>query len=188
MIDPKTNKVIFNNNVEQTGRLIKDDILDMAASKKTPEQIKSEYQARKKVDEDNRVREEALQEGYKMQHTAPMRGDNPSGDDLTPVFDKDIYTGNAQRFFGTGASFDGKAISIIQQMKGKPEKPVIIYRAVPKSIKEINPTDWVTTTREYAKGHMSGEKGWHILSKKVKAKDIASDGNSIHEFGYDPKD
>ena len=33
---------------------------------------------------------------------------------------------------------------------------------------------------------MEGEKGWHILSKKVRAKDIATDGNSIHEFGYDP--
>ena len=188
MIDPKTNKVVFDNDVEQTGRIIRDDILDMAASKKTQEQISSEYQARKKVDADNRAREETAQEGYKMQHTAPMRGDNPSGDDLTPVFDKDIYTGNAQRFFGTGASFDGKAINIIQSIKGKPEKSVIIYRAVPKSVKEINPSDWVTITREYAKQHMEGEKNFHVLSKKVKAKDIASDGNSIHEFGYDPGD
>ena len=71
-------------------------------------------------------------------------------------------------------------------MRGKPEKVITIYRAVPKSVKEINPTDWVTTTKEYAQDHLEGEKGWHILSKKVKAKDIATDGNSIHEFGYDP--
>ena len=71
-------------------------------------------------------------------------------------------------------------------MKGNPEKSVTIYRAVPKSVKEINATDWVTTTKEYAQDHMEGEEGWHILSKKVKAKDIATDGNSIHEFGYDP--
>ena len=56
-----------------------------------------------------------------------------------------------------------------------------------KDVKEINASDWVTTTKEYARDHMKGEKGWHILSKKVKAKDIATDGNSIHEFGYDPQ-
>ena len=186
LIDPKTNQVVFNNTTEQTENLIKDDILNTAQKIKTPEQRSAEFQARKANDAINNAREAALQDSYKMQHTAPMRGDNPSGDDLTAVFGKDIYTGNAQRFFGTGASFDDKAIRIIQSMKGKPEKSVTIYRAVPNSVKEINATDWVTTTKEYAQDHMEGEKGWHILSKKVKAKDIATDGNSIHEFGYDP--
>ena len=166
--------------------IIKDDILNTAEGVLTPEQRATEFQARKANDAINNAREVALQDSYKMQHTAPMRGDNPSGDDLTSVFDKDIYTGNAQRFFGTGASYDDKAIRIIQGMKGKPEKSVTIYRAVPKDVKEINATDWITTTKEYAQDHMEGEKGWHILSKKVKAKDIATDGNSIHEFGYDP--
>jgi hypothetical protein len=186
LIDPQTNKVIFENTQEQTENIIKEDILNTAQSIKTPEQRSIEFQARKANDAVNNAREAALQDSYKMQHTAPMKGDNPSGDDVTSVFDKDIYTGNAKRFFGTGASFDDKAIRIIQGMRGKPEKVVTIYRAVPKSVKEINPTDWVTTTREYAQDHLEGEKGWHILSKKVKAKDIATDGNSIHEFGYDP--
>lgn len=188
LIDPKTNNVVVENTREQTDNLIKDDILNVSASKKTQEQRSAEYQARKAADAVSNARETALQESYKMQHTAPLRGDNPSGDDLSPVFDKDIYTGNAQRFFGTGASFDDKAISVIQSMKGKPEKSITIYRAAPKSVKEISATDWVTTTKEYAQDHMEGEKGWHILSKKVKAKDIATDGNSIHEFGYDPVD
>jgi len=186
MIDPKTGNVVFANDVEQTGNIIKDDILNTAEGVLTPEQRATEFQARKANDAINNAREAALQDSYKMQHTAPMRGDNPSGDDLTAVFDKDIYTGNAKRFFGTGASYDDKAIRIIQGMKGKPEKSVTIYRAVPKDVKEINATDWITTTKEYAQDHMEGEKGWHILSKKVKAKDIATDGNSIHEFGYDP--
>ena len=72
-------------------------------------------------------------------------------------------------------------------MKDNPDKTVTIYRSVPKEVKEINAGDWVTTTREYARDHMEGEKNWHILSKKVKAKDIATDGNSIHEWGYDPQ-
>ena len=34
---------------------------------------------------------------------------------------------------------------------------------------------------------MKGEEGWHILKKDVRAGDIATDGNSIHEWGYDPE-
>lgn len=145
-------------------------------------------QEKRKADFDaERERQKAQeQETYKMQHTAPTREDNPSGDDLTDTFGNDIYSSRALQYFGTGSSYDNKAINIIQGMKGKPNKPVTIYRAVPKDVKEINPSDWVTTTKEYAQDHMEGEKGWHILSKKVKAKDIATDGNSIHEFGYDP--
>lgn len=185
-IDPKSGDVIIENSAEQTDNLAREDVLRMADDTISPEQRKIDFDIRKKEGAEARLREAELQEGYKMQHTAPMREDNPSGSDVTSVFDKDIYTGNALRYFGTGSSYDNKAIKIIQGMKGKPEKAVTIYRSVPKSVKSINSSDWVTTTREYAKQHMEGEEGWHILSKKVKAKDIATDGNSIHEFGYDP--
>lgn len=52
----------------------------------------------------------------------------------------------------------------------------------------INPGDWVTLTREYAKDHgESALKGqYKILSKKVKAKDLWTNADSIHEFGYNP--
>jgi len=124
------------------------------------------------------------EESYKMQHTAPMRDENPSGDNVDDSF-PGIYSGHASDYL-TGADYDNKAIRILQGMEGKPDKAVTIYRAVPKGVKEIHASDWVTTTKEYAQDHMKGEQGWHILSKKVKAKDIATDGNSIHEFGYDP--
>lgn len=52
----------------------------------------------------------------------------------------------------------------------------------------INPGDWVTIDRKYAEEHGQDElKGnYKIISKVVKAKDVYSDGNSIHEWGYDP--
>lgn len=145
-------------------------------------------QEKRRADFDvERARQQAQEaDTYKMQHTAPTREDNPSGDNLTDTFGDDIYSGRALQYFGTGSSYDQKAINIIQGMRNKPNKPVTIYRAVPKDVKSINASDWVTTTKEYAQDHMEGEEGWHILSKKVKAKDIATDGNSIHEFGYDP--
>ena len=126
-------------------------------------------------------------ETYKVQHQAPTitDGSGVSGVDINNVF-PDIYTGNAERFYGTGLKYDKKALKVIQSMKGKPGKDITIYRAVPDTFNEINPGDWVATTREYAIDHLGDEKNWHILTKKVKARDMATDGNSIHEWGYDP--
>ena len=165
--------MVYKNKIMKN---IEDDPIVKAAAEKRKADFDAE-RARLKIESE---------QGYKMQHTAPMRDDNPSGDNLSDAYGDDIYSFRAKQYYGTGAAYDDKAIAIIQEMKGKPEKTVTIYRAVPKSVKEINPSDWVTTTKEYAEDHMAGENGWHILSKKVKAKDIANDGNSIHEFGYDP--
>jgi hypothetical protein len=58
----------------------------------------------------------------------------------------------------------------------------------PKPKQAINRGDWVTPNRQYAKEHgesaLNGE--YEIISKKVRAKDIYTNGDSIHEFGYDP--
>lgn len=52
----------------------------------------------------------------------------------------------------------------------------------------INPGDWVTISKQYAADHgrsaLNGK--YKILSKTVKAKDLYTDGNSIHEWGYSP--
>ena len=52
---------------------------------------------------------------------------------------------------------------------------------------QINIGDWVTINKKYALGHgksvLNGK--YKIISKKVKAKELWTDGNSIHEWGYD---
>lgn len=123
---------------------------------------------------------------YRMQHTAPSLEEDPSGSDLSDAM-PDIYSPNAKRYHGTGSRHDDKALKVIRDMKGKPNATVTIYRAVPTSVDEINPGDWVTITKEYAQEHIGSDEGYKIISKKVKAKEIANDGNSIHEFGYDPR-
>jgi len=52
----------------------------------------------------------------------------------------------------------------------------------------INPGDWVTLNRKYAKEHGQANLGnkYKIVSKVVPAKHVYTDSNSIHEFGYDP--
>jgi hypothetical protein len=134
---------------------------------------------------------DSIDTSYRMQHTAPYRDEdnyNSSLDDVTNMFGDDIYTGNAVRYFGVGSDYDQEAVNIIQKMAGDPDGMVTIYRAVPEGVDDINPRDWVTTTKQYALDHIGGDEGYKVISKKVKAKDVFTDGNSIHEFGYDPTD
>ena len=132
-------------------------------------------------------------ENWKDQHTAPVFGTDgvASLDKLTDIYPDDIYGKNAARYYGHGdEKIDREAIRILQSLKGKPEKEVTIYRAVPKDIDaDINSGDWVTITKQYAIEHGENrfDGDYKLLSKKVKAKDLATDGNSIHEQGYDPQ-
>jgi hypothetical protein len=52
----------------------------------------------------------------------------------------------------------------------------------------INPGDWVTINRQYAVEHGQSnlQKRYRILTKTVKAKDLYTVGDSVHEWGYDP--
>lgn len=127
---------------------------------------------------------------YRMDHKAPYNnGYDARLDDVSSVFGDDIYTNNAARYFGTYEGFDNESVRHIQEAKGNPNKKVVVYRAVPKSVKgdQIRNGDWITLTYDYAKNH--GESNiigpYRIIKKTVKASEIYTDGNSIHEFGYD---
>jgi hypothetical protein len=52
----------------------------------------------------------------------------------------------------------------------------------------INRGDWVTINRQYAVEHGQSnlQKRYRILTKTVKAKDLYTVGDSVHEWGYDP--
>ena len=59
---------------------------------------------------------------------------------------------------------------------------------VPTPIRpKISVGDWVTINKKYAIEHGRGLGGFQIIQKKVKAKDIFTNGDSIHEWGYDPQ-
>jgi hypothetical protein len=65
-----------------------------------------------------------------------------------------------------------------------------MYRAVPNSVPEgavINNGDWVTINPEYARIHGEGPLGgdYKVLQQQVKARKLFTNGDSIHEFGYD---
>lgn len=137
-----------------------------------------------------------LDTSYQSGHTAPGPDFGAQLHDLTgggQMYPQDIYSKNAASLYGHGGgheAIDKKAMSLVQMLRNQPEALVDIYRAVPKneSISSINPGDWVTITKEYAKEHGEGplRGDYKILKQKVPAKSIWTNADSIHEYGYWP--
>ena len=127
---------------------------------------------------------------YRGWHTAPTREGSNSIDDLADIYPDDIYSNKGVQYYGTGdRTMDTKAIDTIKRMQGNPDAEITIYRAAPKGVKGINSGDWVTINKDYAKMHGDAwveDGSYDIISQKVKAKDIVTNGDSIHEWGYHP--
>lgn len=131
---------------------------------------------------------------YRGSHTAPNREFGAPLHDLTgggQMYPADVYSPKAAQYYGTGYPMaDKQAFDLARRVRGNPNAEVTMYRAVPKdpSISSINAGDWVTLSKDYAKTH--GESAllgnYKIISQKVKAKDLWTNADSIHEFGYSP--
>lgn len=134
------------------------------------------------------------QEDYVGQHSAPWNdGTSAPLHDLTVVYPDDIYSAQAAQYyghFGGGDPMDKATARILKSYRNNPDAPVKIYRAIPVGIDgaKINPGDWVTVNKQYAEDHgQRFDEGFEILEMTVKASEIFTDGNSIHEFGYSPE-
>jgi len=130
-------------------------------------------------------------EDYRGVHRSPGPENGAPLYDLTGIYPDDVYSSKAAQYyghFGGNHPLDVESIRKIHALRGKPKQGVQIYRAVPKTVTQINPGDWVTINKNYAKDHGESalEGNYGIISKIVNAKDLYTDGNSIHEFGYYP--
>jgi hypothetical protein len=69
----------------------------------------------------------------------------------------------------------------IEELKIAPPVNIPVFK--------INPGDWITISRKYAQEHGNSQFDgkYRILSKLVRVKDIFTNGDSIHEWGYDPQ-
>lgn len=127
---------------------------------------------------------------YGMSHRPPMKESGSPLHDLTMSYPEDVYQ-YGHNYYGTGDDLmDKQSFNLAKIYRNKPNQEITIYRAVPndKSLTDINAGDWITINKNYAKEH--GESyldNYKILEKKVKAKDIFTNGDSIHEWGYDPQ-
>jgi hypothetical protein len=81
--------------------------------------------------------------------------------------------------------YDGQQSKIVEDIEAQVED----LEAQLKPNLKLNVGDWVSISRNYAKLHGMSVlwSGYKILSKRVRAKDIFTDGNSIHEWGYYPQ-
>ena len=107
--------------------------------------------------------------------------------DLTQVYPADVYT--HPRHYSHDLEMPSHKLALKYQ--GKPDSMVTIYRAVPKHIDTINPGDWVSIDRNYAKMHAEGNmgdsgKGAKVISMTVPARHIRNPGDSMAEWGYFP--
>ena len=131
---------------------------------------------------------------YRSTHLAPGPHFGAPLHDLTgggQMYPSDVYSASAARIYGTGfPQADKEAFALAKRVRGNPDAEVVMYRAVPKDVNEINKGDWVTLSKSYAKSHGESvlNNDYKILSKKVKAKDLYTNADSIHEFGYHPND
>ena len=217
------------------------------------------------------VRTEGI-EDYMGGHVAPEGEPGASMDNLEGIFPPDIYSADGARLYGAGGDAEGWAmdretVGIIQDARGKPNKKIRVYRAIPDDIgrdaqlaryqKErayklkhgryppgtdtkgmtddeyhgwligdpmdeyrpegapptgeiarlealppeppptINPGDWVTPNRAYARMHGESNLGfwdrggddyhprYKIISRLVRAGDLYTDGD-VHEWGWVP--
>jgi len=136
---------------------------------------------------------------YQGQHQAPIEPDYHSPlHDMVGVYSEDLYSHLGVQYYGDGseesAAMDRHSHSIIMDVRGKPDAEVMVHRAVPHGTEGnmINPGDWVSTSKAYAiqhgwrigNGQNSHPEGFKLLRRKVKAKDLFSEGSSLHEYGW----
>ncbi len=148
----------------------------------------------KAVDDPLRATSKVDDFAYRGAHTAPGPDFGAPLYDLTgggQMYPADVYSPKAVQYYGTGyPAADKEAFALAQRVKGNPDAVVTMYRAVPKdkNIASINQGDWVTLSKSYAKTHGDSvlEGNYKILEQKVKAKDLWTNADSIHEFGYWP--
>ena len=108
------------------------------------------------------------------------------------MYPEDLYSSRGLALYGDGGENDlasQQSYSVINRVRNNPDAEVTIYRAVPKNTAtSIEDGDFVTPSRLYAQQHndlVHDGKGT-ILQRKVKAKTLITEGNSLNEFGYFP--
>lgn len=135
----------------------------------------------------------ALNEGYQGEHTAPDSQSGAPLHDVTAngIYPEDVYSHEGLRYYGTGEDAADSAMHAkIMRLRGKPKQLILIHRAIPHGLKgaKINRGDWVTLSREYARQHgrsaLNGK--YRIISKLTNSQDVFTNGDSWHEWGYDP--
>jgi glutaredoxin-like protein NrdH len=102
---------------------------------------------------------------------------------------EDWYTHPHYYNSGETSKADTRAVSrVYNQVRGNPEAPVDVYRALPHGNETINKGDWVTPSLEYARQHAmhpdDPAQDLPVIKMTVPAKHLYQNGDSYYEMGY----
>ena len=127
-------------------------------------------------------------DSYRMSHQ-PDLGEEAVGAHEAHKLYPDLHENPRLYTTGEGAP-DRETMTALRRAKDKPDATVTIHRSTPSG--QINPGDWVSLSKTYAKQH-----GFHatdpkqdvpVVSMKVPAREVREgSGNSIHEWGWHPQ-
>lgn len=124
-------------------------------------------------------------EDYKGTHRPPTTDYGAPLHNLIKLYPDDVYT-NPQ-YYAVGPE-ELNSARLVAKYRNKPDKYIIVYRAVPKGVAEINSGDWVSINMKYAQNHSKHpddpEQDFDVIIGRAKAKDLFTDGNSLAEWGY----
>jgi hypothetical protein len=123
-------------------------------------------------------------EDYGISHRP--RDDGPRAFDLAEddMMPADVYD-HPEWYSGMEPKVIRETMAQLRKVRGNPEGELTIFRAGP--VGEMNPGDWVTLSKEYAKTHGMGidpgdsPKVW---SAKVRAENVRWSMDDLSEFGY----
>lgn len=127
---------------------------------------------------------------YFMSHRPTESGitaDNLINQNVETPMPQNIYE-HPEWYFQMNKKYSQESMKVLSKIRNNPNADITIYRATTGD--KINPGDWVTLSKEYAKLHNESSlqgKG-KIIEMVVKAKDIQFAGDDINEFGYFPSD
>jgi hypothetical protein len=147
---------------------------------------------------------------YRINHqpTGPLDEDAIRLDNLTKSitgeqagYPEDFYSSQGPRYYAPPPRHaddeygiaNQESYEVISSVFENPDAEVMIYRAVPKNINDINSGDWITLSPKYAELHAAsgygprGDEAGKVISQKVKVKDIYWGGDDVNEFGYFPE-
>lgn len=115
--------------------------------------------------------------------------EGPQMHDATLAF-PDIY--EHPEWYDHGGDPYTESLGAIREARGNPDADIDIYRAVPQKAMGINPGDWVSTSKSYARQHgmHATDPGldWPVAHKRVRARDLRTDCNDVNEWGYFPEE
>lgn len=122
---------------------------------------------------------------HRMAHRPFADGDEIWNLSAKGTFPPDVYEHPEWYSFG---EWTDRCAAVIRNVRGKPDAPLLVYRAVPQGVTTIADGDWVTIHLGYARQHAARTndpaEDWPVIVAKVCASQVRSGGSDIIEWGY----